>query len=148
MKRYKTFIVGLIFFSLNVMGQSTSLKMSTISGIVTDDKNNESIPFANVILFEKEIQIAVTQSDFDGKYIFTDISFGTYKIKASYLGQEIESKKVVLSKPKHVEDLKMSLSTNLEELVIHIHSVIDIDRCGICCYFSTDCFSCTRCMVM
>ena len=148
MKRYKTFIVGLVFFSLNVIGQATSIKTSTISGIVTDVKVNEPIPFANVILFEKETQIAITQSDFDGKYIFKNIEHGVYNIKASYLGMEIESKKVFLTKSKHVENLEISTASILDEIVISCYPIITCCRIGCPATCSFDVCGYASCLVM
>ena len=132
--------MGLIIACLQIQGQATSLKTSTISGMVSDKKNNEPIPFANIVLFEKNQQVAITQSDFNGKYSFKDIEYGTYKLKATYLGQEIESLKLILSRPKQTQNLSISTSTVLEEVVVYAEPVITGCICRIGCEFGNECF--------
>jgi hypothetical protein len=77
------------FFLITVMGFAQN--KGTITGTLTDkDLNNESLPFANVVL--KGTSIGVT-TDETGKYSIS-AEAGTYTIQFSFLGYETIEEKV------------------------------------------------------
>ena len=49
--------------------KDTNAQRYSISGVITDAKTNEAMPFVNVVLKYKDTIIAETQTDFDGKYV-------------------------------------------------------------------------------
>ena len=51
-----------------------------ISGQVMDKDANESIPFANVVVYEGGIQKGLAQTDFDGKYSVSPLNAGKYTV--------------------------------------------------------------------
>ena len=81
------FSVALIQMSLNAQ--------HSISGIVTDKSNGESLPGAH-ILVEGTFLTAI--SDKDGAYVFKNLKSGTYKLTVSYVGFEDTEKEVELGK--------------------------------------------------
>jgi Ca-activated chloride channel homolog len=59
----------------------------SISGVITDNKSKELIPFANVKLFKNDsVLLTTTTSDINGEYCFTNLSAGNYKIQVEYVG--------------------------------------------------------------
>ena len=46
------------------------------------------MPFASVILFQNDVKITATQSDFDGYVMFTALAPGKYNIQVSFIGFE------------------------------------------------------------
>ena len=65
-----------------------------ISGIIKKSDSGEFLPDAN--LYIQEIENG-TSSDKNGKFIFRDLSVGTYTLKVSYIGFETKEFKVVLN---------------------------------------------------
>ena len=59
---------------------------AALSGIITDAKTGEPIPFANITISQHGAMIAGTTSDFDGKYTIKPVKPGNYDIKVAFLG--------------------------------------------------------------
>ncbi|TRX01224.1 TonB-dependent receptor [Flavobacterium gawalongense] len=75
----------LIFFTLLITAISFSQNKGTVSGILTDkDSNNQSLPFANVLIKGTTIG---TNTDIDGKYAIA-IAPGNYTVQFSFVGYE------------------------------------------------------------
>ena len=75
----------LIFFTLLISAISFSQTKGTVSGILTDkDSNNQSLPFANVLIKGTSIG---TNTDVDGKYSLS-VAPGDYTIMFSFVGYE------------------------------------------------------------
>ena len=75
----------LLFFTLLITAISFSQNKGTISGILTDkDANNQSLPFANVLIKGTNIG---TNTDIDGKYTITILP-GSYTLQLSFVGYE------------------------------------------------------------
>lgn len=89
MKLFNIYLFLCFTLSLNIQAQTTLL------GIITDDKNEMEIPFADVILYKNEVLIAGTQTDFDGRYSFQYIEPGLYDLKVQILGFKTETVKNV-----------------------------------------------------
>jgi Ca-activated chloride channel homolog len=70
----------------------------TISGIVTDARNGDPMPFANVNIETNGIATIGSCTDFEGKFRITNVAAGTYDIVVNYIGYaEYRLKKVVVS---------------------------------------------------
>ena len=80
-----------LFFTLFLaMGFAISafaqVGQGSIKGTVTDDETGESVPFANVSLYNGSDLIIGTTTDFDGKYTLKPIPPGVYDVQVSYVG--------------------------------------------------------------
>lgn len=75
------FSVFLLLFTVLV----AEAQNGTIKGRVFDEKNNEPLPFTNIIIFGTNIG---STSDLDGNFIFTGITPGFVKLAASSVGYE------------------------------------------------------------
>lgn len=53
---------------------------------LTDRQVKEGIPFANAVLYQGNVQKYIGTSNMDGIMQFKNVSPGTYKIKAAYVG--------------------------------------------------------------
>src|SRR6478609_2016498 len=74
-----------LFFTLFICVIGFSQNKGTITGILSDkDSNNQSLPFANVLIKGTKIG---TNTDIDGKYTIT-IAPGKYTIQFSFVGYE------------------------------------------------------------
>ncbi|MFV8324384.1 TonB-dependent receptor domain-containing protein [Flavobacterium sp. ZS1P14] len=75
----------ILFIALLITTFSYSQYKGTISGILTDkDANNQSLPFANVLIKGTNIG---TNTDVDGKYTIAMVA-GNYTVQFSFLGYE------------------------------------------------------------
>ncbi|SDG63534.1 Outer membrane receptor proteins, mostly Fe transport [Flavobacterium omnivorum] len=75
----------LLFFTLLLTAVSFSQNKGTITGTLTDkDDNNQSLPFANVLLKGTSIG---TNTDIDGKYTLKVLP-GSYTLQFSFVGYE------------------------------------------------------------
>lgn len=77
----------MIFSGLMMAAVGMAQNTGTLQGTLFDG-DKEGMPFASVALLQNgaEIQIATTQTDFDGNYVFSNILAGTYDLKAHYVG--------------------------------------------------------------
>ncbi|MFV5690419.1 outer membrane beta-barrel protein [Flavobacterium sp. LT1R49] len=75
----------ILFIALLITTFSFSQNKGTVSGILTDkDANNQSLPFANVLIKGTTIG---TNTDIDGKYAIT-MTPGNYTVQFSFVGYE------------------------------------------------------------
>lgn len=90
----------------------------TIRGRVFDEKNNEPLPFANIIIFGTNIG---STSDLDGNYIFTGIRPGFVKLSATTLGFEANVSpefQVTNAKTVFIDIPMRETSIQLEQVVV------------------------------
>jgi outer membrane receptor protein involved in Fe transport len=99
---------------VTAFGQSSSLQ-----GTVTDD-SGEPVMFATVKLEKDGSLITGTQTDFDGKYSFSNIDAGTYDLAVSYVGyQTKKTADVVVFEGKSLTlNIEISAGINLTEVVV------------------------------
>lgn len=93
MRQFFVLILMIIFVQI--------IHAQTISGRILDEKTNEGLPFANVILLQDGKQINGTTTDLDGNYIFENVKTGTYDVEAVYVGypnRKIEDVSIGISK--------------------------------------------------
>ncbi|MEO9884507.1 MAG: carboxypeptidase-like regulatory domain-containing protein, partial [Balneola sp.] len=78
-KFYYLFVLGL-FFSVSAFAQT-----GTISGTVIDDATGDAFTGVSVVLVELQ---KGDPSDLDGNYELTNIPYGTYTLRATFVGYE------------------------------------------------------------
>jgi hypothetical protein len=124
-----------LYVTLTILFVGTALSYAqtgALKGKVTDKGNNETIPFANVIIELNGNQVGASTSNIDGEYTIKPIPPGKYTVKATYVGyQTQEVKDVVISADKTTYvDVKLNSGTqNLEEVevVVYQEPLIDPD---------------------
>ena len=72
-----------------LFSQTTAL----IKGRVIDEKNDNPLPGANLLLVETNTGIS---SDVNGEFVFKNLKAGTYHLKVQYLGYYDFSEKISL----------------------------------------------------
>lgn len=109
----------LLFFLLTV---TSFAQTGRISGRVYDISNNESLPFATLVLQDKKI---VATTDIDGNYAFEKLSPGLYNIEVQLIGYKSQVKyevEVTNAKPVNL-DFKMEASTTeLQEVELSLQN--------------------------
>jgi len=121
-KATQTLPILLVFILLSSFnGLIAQNATGTLKGEIIDASNGDPLPFANVTLFKSNTQVSGTTTDFDGKYIFTNIKPGKYKIQVAYVGYKLEKiENIIVSAGKNtVKNITLSASAeNLEEFTI------------------------------
>lgn len=105
----------------------------SIVGTVKEAHSGETVPFANVILFEDGNQVTGTTTDLDGKYRLTNVPSGSnYSVRVSSVGYQ--SKELVGVKINNAQltfvDFQLDLGVRLSEVVVTNYSVPLIQRDG------------------
>lgn len=95
-----------------------------IEAVVVDEETNEPIIGASAALLQQSNQTYIdgAQSDLEGKLVFSDIDFGTYVIRVTYVGKEdLVIKNVTLSSQQPVKLGQVSMINDgklIEEVVV------------------------------
>ncbi|MBD1420153.1 outer membrane beta-barrel protein [Sphingobacterium chuzhouense] len=94
-----------------------------IETIVIDEETNDPIIGASASLLQQSNQSYVqgAQSDIEGKLVFSDVDFGTYTIRITYVGKEnvlIENVRVASSQPVKLAQVSMMDDGKLIEEVV------------------------------
>ncbi len=93
-----------------------SAQTGSLSGTVTDQRTNEAIPGVNILLQELERGAA---SDIDGNYTISNIPYGTYNIRATFIGYRTLSRQVEIDASSTTLDLELREDVlGLQELVV------------------------------
>nr|NQU90653.1 TonB-dependent receptor [Bacteroidota bacterium] len=79
------FLKGIFFFLIFALNSSLFAQSGRIEGRIFDAKNNEPLPFTNIVIFGTNIG---TSSDPDGNFVFTGIEPGYQKLTATSVGYE------------------------------------------------------------
>ncbi len=123
-KRKALFKISIVLFFLaqNVSAQN----VGSVAGVVKDEITAAPIDFVAVSIYKEGSEIAVKNfmTDIEGRFVFKNLSFGTYKIKLSFIGYKtklIES--ITINKEflnTYLSDIKLSNSdeNTLQEVVI------------------------------
>ena len=122
----------LLFFLLFSLSATVALAQTTLEGKVAEE-NGEPVIFANVVLFQNDVQKAVVSTDFDGNYIFSALEAGTYSIEVSYLGfakQRVTGIKVSAGKVNKLDVEMIPEGVVLDEIVVTEYKVplVDFDN--------------------
>ena len=89
-----------------------------IQGRVYDSKNNESLPFTNLIIWGTDIG---SSSDLDGNFLFTGLKPGYVRIAATSVGYEnyiSEDIQVTNAQTAYIEIRMVETAVQLEEVVV------------------------------
>ncbi len=93
MKLLRLFLLGSL---LHLYGQAVLGQTGELQGKVTDQASGEGTPFANVILMVDKVMKGGAVTDFEGNYCIKPIEPGTYDVKVSYVGYDINLTKDVV----------------------------------------------------
>ena len=107
-------LLFLMFSATTLFAQNTG----SIVGKLTDKEyNNDPLPFANILI---KGTITGTTSDFDGLYVFENLSPGSYTLQFSFVGYETQEVTVAVEAGKETEvNVTMAASTaSLDEVLI------------------------------
>ncbi len=85
-------VVGMMFWSALIYAQTYS-----IAGNVVDATTQETLPNANVLLYEASGLKAGISSSTNGNFAFTNLLAGTYTLKISFIGYKVLEKTVQLT---------------------------------------------------
>lgn len=123
----------LILLSLLLLGSSTLWAQTSLLGKVIDADNEEGLPLVNMALMQDDNQIAITSTDMDGNYNFSNLKVGTYKLILQYFGYP--SKKLIgiqiSTNETKILDIEMSSTITIdEEVVVIAKSLIDPGKNG------------------
>lgn len=103
--------ISVLFFSFGLFAQTGSIK-----GRVFNSKNNEPLPFTNIIISGTTIG---SVSDFDGNFLFTGLKPGYVKLEASSVGFErIMTEEILVTNSKVA-----SLDIAMNEIAVQISGV-------------------------
>lgn len=118
-------VLGLSFAS-SLLAQSGSIK-----GKVTDAKNGEPVPFANVVVQRNGNQITGTITDENGQYTLKPVPAGRFTVIASSVGYQKKQINGVLVNVDKIRflDIKMgSMSVQLDEVEVVEYKVPLINK--------------------
>ncbi|TYR38380.1 TonB-dependent receptor [Sphingobacterium phlebotomi] len=99
-------------------------QQGTIETIIIDEETDEPIIGASASLLQQSNQsyIQGAQSDVDGKLVFSDVDFGTYAIRITYVGKEnVLIENVRVANPQAVKLARVSMMDDgklIEEVVV------------------------------
>lgn len=93
----------------------------SIKGTVKDKRTGEVIPFATVIVKDKDVVIATGTTDFDGKYNINPVNAGVYNLTCNFIGYadfNLNGVTVYSGKPKVVNFDMTIESTMIQEVTV------------------------------
>ncbi len=112
-----TYISILFFMMLPGIINGQQKNTGEIEGRVFNSKNNEGVPFANVVIYQTTIGSA---SNFDGEFLFTGIKPGFVRLQVSAVGfKTYISEEIMVTNAK-----KVNINIPLEETSIAIEEVV------------------------
>ncbi|HSH51000.1 MAG TPA: TonB-dependent receptor [Bacteroidales bacterium] len=115
MKGINIYLLYFLMLPGTIIGQQ--INTGELEGRVFNVKNNEPVPFANVVIYKTTIGSA---SNFDGKFLFTGIKPGFIKIQVSAVGfKTYFSEEIMVTNAK-----KVFLNIPLEETSIALDEVV------------------------
>ncbi len=109
------FLIIISFCSLNAFANEI---FGDVSGKVIDEQLNEPIPYATVVIHDKEGNLISgnTSSD-DGTFVIDKIPAGNYVFQVQFIGYETYSEEINISKNNtHINLGEISLQANVAEL--------------------------------
>jgi len=111
--RNKIYLIFFMILPLFVFGQK-----GKIQGRVFDAKNNEPLPFTNIIIYNTNVG---STSDLDGNFIFTGVDPGFIRLAVSSVGYETFITEEILitnAKTAFIEIPMKSTSVEVQEFVV------------------------------
>lgn len=93
----------------------------TITGTVTDESSGETLPSVNVFIVDLD---QGTATDANGQFTIKDVEYGTYTIRASFVGYETFEQEVTVDQEKVTLDITLSSSMQqLDDVVVTAYGV-------------------------
>lgn len=126
MKKLYTLSAFLFLFAARTLAQTGELQ-----GRVYDEKTNEGIPFASVVLELNGTQKGLGQTDDNGNFTIKPIVPGTYDVKVAYLGYQpviIKGVQVVADRISFQNMPMKQSSTTLPEIIVSTEKLIEPDK--------------------
>lgn len=93
----------------------------SIKGTVKDKRTGEVIPFATVIVKDKDVVVSTGTTDFDGKYNINPVNAGVYNLTCNFIGYadfNLNGVTVYSGKPKVVNFDMTVESTMIQEVTV------------------------------
>ena len=115
-KRILTLIM--VFSVALTYGQT---RPGSIKGTVKDKRTGEVIPFATVIVKDKDVVIHTGTTDFDGKYNINPVNAGVYNLTCNFIGYadfNLNGVTVYAGKPKVINFDMTVESTMIQEVTV------------------------------
>ncbi len=104
---------------------------TTLEGVVKDGSMNEPVIGATIAIYKDGVLISGEISDYDGHYLLSNLTPGTYSVKASYIGFTPKQYDGVIVKADKANqlDFDMSAGVLIDEVVIVDYKVplIEVD---------------------
>lgn len=99
-----------LIFQFSILNLQFVWGQCTVKGVLFDESNGEAIPFANVVLYERDPSGANVEkqtthgcaTDINGFFLINKVKEGTYTLKVRYMGYEEYSEEITLAKNKIV----------------------------------------------
>lgn len=120
-------LLGIFFlFFITIRGNVNAQDLGSVSGMVKDEMTGDPVDFAAVSIYKEGSDVATKNymTDIEGNFLFTDLPFGVYKIKISFIGYKTKLiEGITINKDqanKNLLDVKLSNSENntLQEVVV------------------------------
>lgn len=127
MIKYFLFISFLFGATTLSYGQTTG----SIQGRITDVETEDPLMFANLVILDGDLQVAVTQTDIDGRYNFPLVPVGTYDLVVVYSGYPNKTiPNVELSADEvRMIDIEMSDVITTTGIEVFANPIIRVDDC-------------------
>jgi len=136
---YRGPALALVLIALFVTGIASTIKTNAplansstdtgaISGTVTDEAGEE-ISFANVAVYQGDLLVTGTATDFDGRYFISGLAAGTYDLEASFAGNKARVTGILVSQGTVFLDLTLSTEIQLQNVMIECPMpLVDVER--------------------
>jgi len=136
---YRGPALALVLIALFVTGIASTIKTNAplansstdtgaISGTVTDEAG-EGISFANVAVYQGDLLVTGTATDFDGRYFISGLAAGTYDLEASFAGNKARVTGILVSQGTVFLDLTLSTEIQLQNVMIECPMpLVDVER--------------------
>jgi len=136
---YRGPALALVLIALFVTGIASTIKTNAplansstdtgaISGTVTDEAGEE-ISFANVAVYQGDLLVTGTATDFDGRYFISGLAAGTYDLEASFAGNKARVTGILVSQGTVFLDLTLSTEIQLQNVMIECPvPLVDVER--------------------
>jgi hypothetical protein len=82
--KFQLILILWLVFSAGLFAQNSA----TVSGRVFDHGTDQPLPFASVTLNTGTKTVAGTISGEDGRFVFSGVAKGEYKVKCSFIGYQ------------------------------------------------------------
>lgn len=116
------------------VGLTCNTIAQSLRGTVTEAGTGETIPMANVVVKSGQTIVQGGATDFDGKYVISPLSPGTYNVEISFVGYATQNFSGVTISPSKSTQLDVKLSEGgemIEEAVLEYRApIIDPDHKG------------------